>query len=175
MAHDRILYDGTFLRLKQRSHWQFVERNNARGAVIIVALTDHDELLLVEQPRLPVDAPVIELPAGLVGDVRGEEHEALEVAGARELEEETGYRPAQLTFLAEGPPSSGLANEIVSFYRARGLTRIDDGGGDDSEQITPHAVPLSEVESWLAARQAEGVLIDPKIYAGLYLLNRSER
>jgi len=172
MANDRILYDGEFLRLKQRAHWQFVERSNARGAVVIVALTDHDELLLVEQPRLPVDGRVIELPAGLVGDVLGEEDEALEIAAARELEEETGYRPADLEFLTTGPPSAGLANEAVSFYRARGLTRIDGGGGDDSEQITPHVVPLADVEGWLVAREAEGIQVDPKIYAGLYFLNR---
>jgi ADP-ribose pyrophosphatase len=170
MSADRILHEGEFLRLKRRDHWEYVERANARGAVIIVALTPDDELLLVEQPRFPMQANVIELPAGLVGDIAGEEDEALEVAGARELEEETGYRPARLEFLAAGPPSAGLANEMISFYRAYDLIRIDAGGGDDSEDIIPHVVPLAEVESWLAAREAEGRLIDPKIFSGLYFL-----
>ncbi|MES1929851.1 NTP pyrophosphohydrolase [Salinisphaera dokdonensis CL-ES53] len=170
MSADSTLHEGEFLRLKRRDNWEYVERANARGAVIIVALTADDELLLVEQPRFPMQANVIELPAGLVGDIVGEEDEALEVAGARELEEETGYRPARLEFLTAGPPSAGLANEVISFYRAYDLTRIDAGGGDDSEDITPHAVPLAEVESWLAAQQRTGKYVDPKIFTGLYFL-----
>lgn len=169
MTEDHILHDGEFLRLKRRDHWEYVERSNApRGAVILVAVTDADELLLVEQPRAPVRASVIELPAGLVGDIAGEEDEDLSVAAARELEEETGYRAQSLELLTAGPPSAGLANELMWFYRARGLTKVGAGGGDESEQITPHAVPLSGIEDWLQARRAEGLLIDPKIYAGLY-------
>ncbi|MBO9469587.1 NUDIX hydrolase [Endozoicomonas sp. G2_2] len=175
MSADRTLHEGEFLRLKRRDHWEYVERANARGAVVIVALTPNNEVLLVEQPRFPVQAQVIELPAGLVGDIEGEENEALEVAAARELEEETGYRAARFEYLCAGPPSAGLANEIIAFYRAFDLERIDGGGGDDSEQITPHAVPLAEVEGWLAAREAEGVRIDPKIYAGLYFVMRERR
>jgi len=170
MSADRTLFEGEFVRLKRRDHWEYVERVNARGAVIIVALTPANELLLVEQPRFPLQANVIELPAGLVGDIEGAEDEPLEIAGARELEEETGYRPARLEFLTAGPPSAGLANEVISFYRAFDLTRIDAGGGDDSEDIIPHAVPLAQVEVWLAEQQRAGKYVDPKIFTGLYFL-----
>ena len=53
---------------------------------------------------------MIELPAGLVGDIAGAEDEDLEIAGMRELEEETGYRPARMTFLAAGPPRDETRN-----------------------------------------------------------------
>jgi len=33
-----------------------------------------------------------------------------------------------------------------------------------------HEVPLAEVEAWLAVRAKAGVLVDPKIYAGLYFI-----
>ena len=170
MSADRTLFEGEFVRLKRRDHWEYVERVNARGAVIIVALTPANELLLVEQPRFPLQANVIELPAGLVGDIEGAEDEPLEIAGARELEEETGYRPARLEFLTEGPPSAVLANEVISFYRAFDLTHIDAGGGDDSEDIIPHVVPLAHVEDWLAEQQRAGKYVDPKIFTGLYFL-----
>ncbi|GAB3675516.1 NUDIX hydrolase [Salinisphaera aquimarina] len=172
MPADCILHDGDFLRLKRIDTWEYVERANARGAVIIVAVTDADELLLVEQPRLPMGANVLELPAGLVGDIAGEEDEELAIAAARELEEETGYRAGRLEFLTAGPPSAGLANETISFFRAHDLTRIGAGGGDDSEDIIPHAVPLAGIESWLQQRREEGLLVDPKIFAGLYFLTR---
>jgi len=172
MTADNTLYEGDFVRLKRVDNWEYAERVNARGAVVIVAVTDDDEILLVEQPRQPMGARVLELPAGLVGDILGEEDEQLAVAAARELEEETGYRPGRLEFLTAGPPSAGLASETLSFFRAHDLERVDAGGGDDSEDITPHAVPLFGIEDWLAARRAEGILVDPKIFAGLYFVTR---
>lgn len=170
MTNERVLYDGDFLRLLARDHWEYVERSNARGAVIIVAVTDDERVLLVEQLRVPVGAKVIELPAGLVGDLSGFESESLAAAAARELEEETGYRPGRLEPLVDGPPSPALANEHMSFFRAYDLTRTGAGGGDDSEDIAVHAVPLREVDAWLDDKRGAGELVDPKVYTGLYFL-----
>jgi len=44
------------------------------------------------------------------------------------------------------------------------------GGGVGHENITVHEVPLSEVHDWLAAKASEGLLIEPKVYAGLYFI-----
>jgi ADP-ribose pyrophosphatase len=115
---------------------------------------------------------VIELPAGLVGDIAGEEDERLETAAGRELLEETGYRASRLELLTSGPPSAGMASEIVAFFLASGLVKVHDGGGDEAEDITVHAVPLAGVENWLDQQAAAGLLIDPKIYAGLYFIRR---
>ncbi len=175
MTRDEILHEGEFLRLRRHQHWEYVERANARGAVLIVAVTDAGELLLVEQPRLPVGASVVELPAGLVGDLDDARDESLAVAAYRELEEETGYAAQEMTFLTAGPPTAGLANEQIAFYLAGGLRKTGEGGGDASERITPHAVPLTEVHAWLHQREAEGLLVDPKVYAGLYFAERANR
>lgn len=51
---------------------------------------------------------------------------------------------------------------------APGLQRTGRGGGVDHEDITVHEVPLAEMVAWLEARARTGVLIDPKIYAGLF-------
>ena len=167
-----MLAEGRRVRLVREAHWEYAERTNARGAVVLAAVTNDGRLLLVEQYRIPVGRRVIEPPAGLVGDVAGEEEEALETAARRELLEETGYEARQLELASIGPPSAGLASEIVAFFVARGLTKIHDGGGDSSEEIVVHAVPLDEVDAWLDARAAEGTLIDPKVYAALYFLVR---
>ncbi|MGH8129202.1 MAG: NUDIX hydrolase, partial [Gammaproteobacteria bacterium] len=145
---------------------EYVERTNARGVAVIVAVTPTDELLLVEQYRLPVARPVIELPAGLVGDLGPDE--PLVEAARRELIEETGYRAERMEVLAEGPTTAGLSNEITTFCAAHDLTRVGPGGGDASENITVHPVPLSGLHDWLRA-QSERVAIDPKLYAGLWL------
>lgn len=168
MSDEQCVYEGDFLRVNRRGRWEFVERVNARAAVVVIAVTDNDELVLVEQPRQPVDTAVIELPAGLVGDIEGAEDEPMAHAATRELEEETGYTPGELTFAMAGPPSPGLTNENAVFYVARGLEKIGEGGGDDSEQIKAHVIPLTQVCDWLAKREKEGLLVDPKVYAGLY-------
>ena len=162
----RVLHEGQFLRLLRRRHWEYVERTNASGVAVIVAVTERDELLLVEQYRLPVARPVIELPAGLVGDQGGDE--PLLEAAQRELEEETGYRAEQMECLAEGPTTAGLSNEITTFCIARGLVRVGPGGGDDSEDIIVHPVPLAGLRPWLRAQESRAA-VDPKLYAGLWL------
>lgn len=174
MAEQETLYAGDYLRLCRTGTWEYVQRVNARGAVVIVAVTPDDRLLLVEQPRPALAAPVIELPAGLVGDIAGAEDEALSVAAARELEEETGWRPKRLSYLTGGPPSAGLSGETLWFYRAHELERTGDGGGDDSEDITVHAIALDEVDVWLADKAAAGVPVDPKVFTGLYFIRYGE-
>lgn len=172
MTDEQNLFEGDFVRIKRRGRWEFVERVNADAAAVIVAVTDDRELVLVEQPRAPVNRPVIELPAGLIGDIAGQEDEPFERAAERELEEETGYAAGEWQYLMTGPPTPGLANEYAAFYLARGLSRVGAGGGDELEQITPHSVPLSRIHDWLAERRAEGVLVDPKVYAGIHFAER---
>ncbi|MCA9690696.1 MAG: NUDIX hydrolase [Nannocystaceae bacterium] len=163
-----ILASGKFLRLLRRGRWEYAERVNASGAAAIVAVTGDGKLLLVEQPREPLGCSVIELPAGLVGDDPGQEDEGMGVAAGRELEEETGYRPAKVEFLTRGPSSPGMSSERLALFRATGLTKVGPGGGVEHEQITVHEVALADVEGWLRARAAEGAEIDVKVWAGLY-------
>ena len=162
-----IHYSGRLLGLKQRGRWEYTFRTNASGVVALVPVTDDGELVLVEQYRIPVQSRVLELPAGLAGDT-GDPDEDFKLAANRELVEETGFRASQLDEILVGPSTSGLADEILHIYYASGLEKVGPGGGDVSEDITVHLLPLAEAESWLATRTAAGILIDPKVYAGLY-------
>jgi ADP-ribose pyrophosphatase len=154
----------------KRDHWEYVERPNIPGAVAIVAVTEADELLLVEQYRVPLDRRVIELPAGLAGD--GDDHAAESFADSarRELLEETGYQADEMVLLAAGPTTAGLSNEQVSLFQARRLTRVHAGGGEGMESLIVHHVHLAQVRPWLRQQEAQGKLIDIKIFAGLYFL-----
>ena len=166
-----IMLDGNYLQAVRVGRWEYVRRKNTTGIVLIVALTPANELIFVEQFRPPVQARVIELPAGLAGDIAGQEHEGLGIAAARELEEETGYRPGCIEELTHGPVSAGLTSEVVTFFRAFDLERVSDGGGDASEDIQVHRIPLSEVPGWLAERQRGGAQGDSKGDAALYFLS----
>lgn len=166
-----IIHEGQFLRFAKRGHWEFAERVGVTGIVAITALTDDGKLLLEEQHRPPVQAECLELPAGLVGD-DGDAEETLEAAARRELLEETGYEARHWTFLTEGPPSPGFGTEIVSFFLATGLKKIEEGGGIGGEKITVHEVLLEEVPAWIESRRQNGIMVDPKIYIGLYFAMR---
>ena len=168
----RTLYEGHWLRLRQRGHWEYAERTHGRGmAVIIVALTPDDRVLFVEQARIPLDGRTIEMPAGLVGDQPGED--TLEDAARRELEEETGWRADTVEVLLVGPTSAGMSNERIAFVRARGLVRVGPGGGDASEDITVHEIPRADAPAWLMRKHAEGFELDLKLWAGLWMLERN--
>lgn len=166
------LHAGRFLRLMRRGRWEYAERVNPGGAVAIVAVTPAGELLLVEQHRVPLGHAVIELPAGLVGDDAGAAAESWETAAARELEEETGWRAGRFERLTKGPTTAGLSNETVILARARDLERVGDGGGDATEDITVHAVPVPRVADWLGECEKRGLPPDPKVYAGLFFIRR---
>jgi ADP-ribose pyrophosphatase len=163
--------EGKYLRLVKRGNWEYAERTNAGSAVIVIAVTPEDKLLFVEQFRVPMDAPTIEMPAGLVGDL--DAHDTMEAAARRELLEETGWQASEVKVLMVGPTSSGMSNELIAFVRARGLTRIHAGGGDESENITVHEVPVADAPRWLTEKMAAGYSMDAKLWAGLWLLDRN--
>lgn len=168
MSARRTVYEGRHVRLVDEGGWEFAQRTKVSGVVVILAMHDDDRIVLVEQHRKPVSARVLELPAGLAGDIAGAEDEALISAAARELEEETGYAARAWVVLGESPVSAGLTDETVTFFLARGLTRVGPGGGDASEDIQVVEVPLREMRNFLDQRAKTGVLIDSKIGAALW-------
>lgn len=165
------MWEGKYLRLVKRGRWEYAERTNAGSAVIVIAVTPEQKLLFVEQFRIPLGAPTIEMPAGLVGDL--DEDDTIEEAARRELLEETGWEAGEVTRLMVGPTSSGLSNELVAFVRATGLRRVHAGGGDETEDITVHEVPVADAPRWLAAKMAAGYAMDAKLWAGLWLLDKN--
>ena len=168
-----VLHAGKWLTLKQRGHWEFVERNNPQGAVIIVAVTPEDHVLFVEQFRVPIRQFTIEMPAGLIGDAGHSDDAEIASTARRELEEETGWTCGRVELLHSGPSSAGMSTEMMHFVRALDLRKVGEGGGDDTEEIVVHEVPRSEAGTWLRAMSEKGYSIDPKLFAGLWFLDHA--
>jgi len=157
---EETVWKGRFLEMKKRGRWEYVGRVGGVQAAVIIAI-DAGHLLLVEQYRVPLGRPCLELPAGLVGDEN--EGETVEMSAARELEEETGYRPAKCIALGTFYASPGMVSECFTLVRAEGLTRVSEGGGTPDENIIVHRVPVATIADFIAERRAAGVAIDVKL------------
>ena len=163
------LAEGSYLGLYVHDTWEFAARPNSTGVVGILPVTSDGQLVLIEQFRVPVQARVVEIPAGLVGDEAEHLHESLAECAARELLEETGYLAGTITPLLSGPTAAGMTLETTHLFAASDLTRKNQGGGTEVEDITVRHVPLAELDTWLHEREASGLLIDFKIHACLWL------
>jgi ADP-ribose pyrophosphatase len=155
-----IVWQGKFITVRKWANWEYVGRARGIGAAVIIAIVEGD-VLLVEQYRVPLGANCLELPAGLVGDER--EGEGIEIAAARELEEETGYTPETVEVIGRFASSPGMVSETFTLVRATGLVKTGAGGGVEGEGITVHRVPLSGIADFVAAKRAEGLFMDVKL------------
>jgi ADP-ribose pyrophosphatase len=154
------VWQGKYIKVIKDGTWEYVARARGIQAAVILAV-EGGEVILVEQYRVPLGQRCLELPAGLVGDE--EEGESVTDSAARELEEETGYRPEAIESLGFFYSSPGMVSEGFTLVRATGLTRVSDGGGHPEEDITVHHVPIGEIAAFVAAKRAEGVAIDVKL------------
>jgi len=171
----KIIAEGKFLRFVKKGKWEYIERKNCTGAVVIIALTRDKKILFVEQFRPATGKNVIEFPAGLVNDRGFSKKETMIEAAKRELIEETGYAAKRIIPVLEGPVSSGISSDKLNIVKAVGLKKVSAGGGDETESIVVHEIALDKAELWLRKMERKGKLVGTRIYAGLYLLNKYNR
>jgi ADP-ribose pyrophosphatase len=157
---EEIMWQGKFVTAKRRGKWEYVSRARGIKAAVILAIED-GHVLLVEQYRVPLERYCIELPAGLIGD-HDDGEDAL-TSAARELEEETGYSAGTLEIVGEFFSSPGMVSESFTLVRARGLTKIGNGGGVDGENIIVHRVAVADLLAFVQAKRAENCVVDVKL------------
>ncbi len=157
---EEIVWQGRFITAKTRGKWEYVSRSRGISAAVILAVHE-GAVILIEQFRVPLGRACIELPAGLIGDQGASE--APELAAARELEEETGFRAGRMENLGEFYSSPGMVSEAFHLMRAHDLQRVHQGGGVEGEDITVHVVPLDDLERFLGGKRTQGCGIDVKL------------
>lgn len=165
------LYQGQWLTLKQRGTYEFVTRESCTGVVMVIAFTEQDEIVLVEQLRPAVQSQVLEFPAGLVGDKSEFKNEEEWIAAKRELLEETGYEAGQMTLLSKGAVCPGSMDQIISIYKATELVKRHEGGGDESEDIKVHLVPLTYLGRFIKQYQNSSGLVDARVIFASHFFN----
>jgi ADP-ribose pyrophosphatase len=109
--------------------------------VNVVPFTEDGRVILVEQYRHGAGVVTLEFPAGVVNE--GEDPVA---AGARELEEETGFRPRRCEAVAATWPNPALSGNRLHVVRAVGCVQTGARDQDPGEDV--RVVLLAEEEVW---------------------------
>ena len=129
------------------------------GAAAIVALKDHEHLLMLKQYRHALNTDIWEIPAGTL-----EPGEPIDNCAQRELTEETGYSADQWHRLGEITPVPGYSNERIHVYLAMEL-KPSVSNLDDDEMITVHEVKFADAVEMIKS----GEIQDSKTITSLYL------
>lgn len=109
-------------------------------AAAIVAVVDQDRILMMRRHRFIIDRWVWELPGGYL-----DPDEDPAVCAAREVEEETGWRPGTLQPLLTFQPMVGTIDQPNLLYLARGATETD-GAPDINEAASVGWIGLDEAQ-----------------------------
>lgn len=132
------------------------------GAVSVVAVDDDGTVVLVRQYRAPVDAELLELPAGTL-DIDGEPPLT---CAQRELAEEVGLAADRWEALATVHHSPGFCDEVGRVFLAQGLRPVADARqGVEEQAMTVERWPLADA----LAMVESGTVRDAKTVIGLLL------
>src|SRR5579859_2169131 len=114
------------------------------GAVIV---DDQNRALLIWRHRFITGLWGWEMPMGMI-----DAGETPEQAAAREVEEETGWRPGTLREVAFVQPSAGIMDAGHHLFTAIGATRVGEPE-DGFESARIEWVPLTSVTELIAKRE----------------------
>jgi ADP-ribose pyrophosphatase len=162
------VYSGKFLYLKKDivklpdGNSTYREYLIHPGAVAIMPILNDGRILLERQFRYPVDAAMIEIPAGKL-----ELGEDPLLCAQRELIEETGYSAKSWEFLGRIHPVISYATETIDIYLAKDLT-LGERSLDEGEFLDVFAATLDEMHEWIAS----GKITDVKTIISVYHLAR---
>lgn len=158
----RRVYDGQILNLRADTVTTPDGKNTRReivehSPVVAVVVADGDQIILVRQYRDAVAEDLLEVPAGGI-----EPGETPEAAVRRELAEEIGYEPRQVTRLGGFYSAPGFCTEYLYLFLATDL-RPKQLHAEDTDEISVVRVNRAEIPGLIQ----RGEIKDAKSIAGL--------
>ena len=190
MQENKILYNSKYLQLKTTKapngefYWTYAHRPNTKSAqsdavIIVPILHENNEkfIIFLETKRPPIYAEnkaetCIELPAGLIGDVR--DNESIIEAAKTELLEETGYIADRIQLIIENSSSSGgCLSETIAYTIAdiKDTKQKEIPSSDNGVIIAHHKINIKDVDKWILTQAKEKKSISSQTLGALYCLS----
>lgn len=160
---ERSLYESRWLKLDlvdvelpdgQRFEHHVVRMDRVVGVVVF---DDSNRVLLLWRHRFITDTWAWELPMGIM-----EAGESPAETAAREVLEETGWRPGALELLLRYQPANGIVDSEHVVYLARGAEHVG-APSDQTESDRVEWVPLNQVPNLID----EGQMVSGLTLVGL--------
>ncbi len=105
----------------------------------VMALTESNEVVLVEQYRFGVDESTLEIPGGMV-----DAGESPLEAAKRELLEETGFSSDNWEFMGKTSANPAIFNNYAHLYIAKNCRKTAPQQTDGTEDIAIHILPIND-------------------------------
>lgn len=161
---ERIIDDTRRMRLSVATvelpdgvHFEQYVLRMPKAAMTVVLDDANENVLMIWRHRFVMDSWTWELPGGYV-----DPHEDVAITAAREVEEETGWRPRDINLLGKFQPLTGTADFENVIYVSKGAD-FTGAAPDINEAAQVAWVPLSEVQGLIS----EGKIIGAAAQIGL--------
>lgn len=158
----KVIYQTRYMSLMERSGVTYVKMDDG---VLVVPITADGDVFFIQEYSAAFDMPILSVPAGIIepGEDRAE-------AANREMQEEIGYRAAQIEYVGEIRMNAKYIDAKHYVYLARELTESK-LSGDEEWEITTVRVPLEQVDDLIASAR----LVDAMVIAALYMAKQALR
>ncbi len=137
------------------AEWDYIGH---KGAAAVLPVTDDGKIVMVRQYRNALNRETLEIPAGGLNGA----NEPTKDAAARELEEETGYKSDNLTYLLSVVTTVAFCDEKIDIYLAKDLIPSKQNL-DEDEFVEVEIYELDELCDMIFA----GKIVDSKTVSAL--------